>query len=166
MQEETFTPDDRDDRALRAAFGRFATGITVVTIAGPDGPMGFIANSFSSVSLDPPLVLWALAKSSVRYAQFHAARHFAIHVLCAEQHPLISRFIRGCVGFEGLAYHINAASVPILPGALARFDCDQHATHDGGDHQIILGRVTRATCGGGMPLVFCHGLFGGFTAGN
>lgn len=164
MQNETFPPDADNNRAFRAALGRFATGITIVTILAPDGPMGFCANSFSSISIDPPLVLWAPAKSSSRYTYFAQARHYAIHVLGADQRHLIDRFSRGGRGFDGLSHQSNPEGAPILPDALARFDCERHAAHDGGDHLIILGRVIRAACRDGKPLIFCHGLFGGFSA--
>lgn len=159
-----FTPDAADPRPLRDALGRFATGVTVVTIAGPDGPMGFTANSFSSVSLDPPLVLWSPAKASSRFAHFAAARHYAIHVLHAGQTGLIQRFARGGAGFDGLTVQRNDEGVPLIGDALARFDCERHATHEGGDHLIIVGRVLRAAVADGVPLVFSQGRYGSFIA--
>lgn len=156
-------PDADNARLLRDALGRFATGVTVVTIQGPDGPMGFTANSFSSLSLDPALVLWSPAKASQRYRFFAAARHYAIHVLGQDQADLPARFSRGGRGFEGLDWCRNAEGVPTLPGALARFDCAQHATHDGGDHLIIVGQVLRLALEEGEPLVFAKGRFGSFT---
>lgn len=149
-------------RVLRDALGRFATGIAVITIDGPEGPMGFTANSFSSVSLDPALVLWSPAKSSVRYPYFLAAKHYAIHILAVSQYDLIARFVRGGLGFENLPHSLNPEGVPLLPGALARFECRQHATHDGGDHQIIVGQVLRFAMQDGAPLLFSQGAYGGF----
>lgn len=160
--EHGFVAADADPRQLRDAFGRFATGVTVVTIEGPEGPMGFVANSFSSVSLDPPLVLWAPAKSASRFAPFAVAPHFAIHVLGDDQRDLCRRFARGGAGFAGLEIARNGEGVPLLAGALARFDCRQHATHDGGDHLIIIGQVIRAAFREGGPLVFSQGHYGGF----
>ena len=151
-----------DARALRDALGQFATGVTVVTIMGPDGPMGFTANSFSSLSLDPALVLWSLARSSQRFQPYAAAESFAIHILSRAQSDLPARFSRGGAGFDGLDWQANAEGVPVLPGALARFDCRQHATHDGGDHLIIVGKVLRLAREDGSPLVFAQGRFGGF----
>lgn len=156
-------PDAANARVFRDALGRFATGVTVVTIMGPDGPMGFTANSFASLSLDPALVLWSPAKASQRYPFFVAARHYAIHVLGQHQADLPARLSRGGLGFEGLDWQLNAEGVPTLAGALARFDCAQHATHDGGDHLIIVGQVLRLTLEEGEPLVFAKGRFGGFT---
>lgn len=152
-----FTPTTENARAFRDALGQFATGVTLVTIDGPDGPMGFTVNSFSSLSLDPPLVLWSLAKSARRYPFYAAARHFAIHVLAAEQAALIGRFARDGAGFDGLNHDLNARRVPLIAGTLARFECDLHTTHEGGDHQIVVGRVTRVVCQGGVPLVFAQG---------
>jgi len=148
-------------RALRDAFGRFATGVTLVTTMTAEGPLGFVANSFSSVSLDPPLVLWSPARASRRFAAFAEARAYAIHVLGADQAGLIARFSRSGAGFDGLEHRLSAAGQPILP-ALARFDCAAHAAHDGGDHAILVGRVQGVTIGEGAPLVFFGGGYGGF----
>ncbi|MDP2086961.1 MAG: flavin reductase family protein [Gemmobacter sp.] len=156
-----FAPD-ADHRAFRSALGRFATGVTLVTVDTADGPVGFAANSFSSVSMDPPLVLWSPAKSSSRFHHFAEAPHYAIHVLSADQAAWLPRFARGGEGFAGLTCERNPEGVPVLPGALARFDCARHAGHDGGDHLIIVGRVLRATMEEGAPLVFSQGRYGGF----
>ena len=163
MADGGIIPTADNARLFRDALGRFATGVTLVTIAGPDGPMGFVANSFASLSLDPPLVLWSPAKSSQRYPYFAAARHYAIHVLGQHQAALPARFSRGGPGFAGLDWQPNAEAVPTLPGALARFDCAQQATHEGGDHLIIVGQVLRLALEEGEPLVFAKGRFGGFT---
>lgn len=151
-----------EPRAFRNALGRFATGVTLITTATAEGPMGFIANSFSSLSLDPPLVLWSLARSSRRFGHFAGAAHFAIHVLGQAQAGWPARFGRDGAGFAGLDWQANAEGVPVISGALARFDCARHAAHDGGDHLIILGRVLRLTEEDGQPLVFAQGRFGGF----
>jgi flavin reductase (DIM6/NTAB) family NADH-FMN oxidoreductase RutF len=159
-----FAPNADTARAFRAALGQFATGVTLITIQGPKGPMGFTANSFSSLSLDPPLVLWSLAKSSQRYGPYIAAPHFAIHVLADDQADLIARFARNGAGFDGLAHDRSPQGVPLIAGALARFDCALHQVFDGGDHSIILGRVLLASQASGAPLVFCQGQMGGFAA--
>jgi flavin reductase (DIM6/NTAB) family NADH-FMN oxidoreductase RutF len=161
MSGDTFPPDDVEGRALRSALGRFATGVTLVTTATEAGPLGFTANSFASVSLDPPLVLWSPARSSSRFPAFAAARFYTIHVLGAEQFALIGRFARGGVGFEGLPALRSPEGAPLIADPLARFDCEQHATHDGGDHLIIVGRVLRAAFRDGDPLVFSQGRYGG-----
>jgi len=162
IQQVGIVPDAANARLFRDALGRFATGVTVVTIAGPDGPMGLTANSFASLSLDPPLVLWSLAKASKRFVFFASARQYSIHVLGQAQAGLPGRFSRGGAGFVGLDWQTNAEGVPVLTGAFARFDCAQLATHDGGDHLIIVGKVLQLTLEEGEPLVFAKGRFGGF----
>ena len=110
----TFIPDAANARAFRDALGCFATGVTLVTIAGPEGPMGFVANSFSSLSMDPPLVIWSPSKSASRYPHFAVAQHYTIHILAEDQHDIIARFMRGGAGFDGLDPEINAEGVPVL----------------------------------------------------
>ncbi len=114
--------------------------------------------------MDPALVLWSPAKSARRYPFFATAQHFAIHVLAADQAPLIERFSRHGPGFDGLDHRLNPQRVPLINGALARFECDLHATHEGGDHLIVVGRVTRVVCQGGAPLVFAKGQMGRFVS--
>ncbi|TKD26137.1 flavin reductase family protein [Rhodobacter capsulatus] len=158
-------PDPADPRLLRDALGRFATGVALVTARDIDdgSPIAIVVNSFASVSLDPPLVLWSVACSSMRHRHFTAAPAFAIHVLTEAQRDLTARFSRSGPGFEGLALASNGEGVPILSEALARFDCVTEATHAGGDHTIILGRVTRFDLRReGQPLCFFGGAFGGF----
>nr|WP_249138913.1 flavin reductase family protein [Actibacterium sp. MT2.3-13A] len=147
---------------MRQCLGRYATGVAVVTTQAPGGPLGITANSFASVSLDPPLVLWSPAKRSARFAAFRAAQDYAIHVLTAEQEPLARRFARAGHGFEGLDWRAGPGGVPLLEGVLARFLCRQEAVHDGGDHAIIVGRVLEAVQREGAPLVFLGGRYGGF----
>jgi flavin reductase (DIM6/NTAB) family NADH-FMN oxidoreductase RutF len=161
MAGKDFVPE-ADPRAFRNALGRFATGVTVITTATDNGPLGFTANSFAAVSLDPALVLWSPAKSSSRFDVFSNAPHFAIHVLAADQTDLGARFLRGGAGFDGLPHDLTTEGTPIIPGTLARFDCARHAMHDGGDHAIIIGRVLRAAYTDGAPLVFSQGGYGGF----
>jgi flavin reductase (DIM6/NTAB) family NADH-FMN oxidoreductase RutF len=157
------TPLSESSRHLRDAFGRFATGVCLVTTIGPEGPVGFTANSFSSVSLDPPLVLWSPARASRRFAAFVAARHYAIHILAHDQSDWTQRFSRAGDGFSGLGHSLTDEGIPVLSEALARFDCAAHATHDGGDHAILVGRVLRAVFREGEPLVFSQGHYGRFT---
>jgi flavin reductase (DIM6/NTAB) family NADH-FMN oxidoreductase RutF len=161
---DSFAPGPETARAFRQALGSFATGVTLVTATDAQGePVGFIANSFSSLSLDPPLVLWSPAISSRRYPVFAAAQVFAVHVLGQAQSGWPARFARGGEGFRGLDWQMTPEGVPALPGALARFDCRQHATYPGGDHVIIVGLVQRVTVADGAPLVFAQGRFGGVT---
>ncbi len=160
----SFVPEAGTIRAFRAALGCFATGVTLVTTQGLSGPVGFVANSFSSLSLEPPLVLWSPARASSRFELFAKARHYSIHVLAVSQRDLVPRFLRGGEGFAGLAHRRNAQGTPVLTQAVARFDCEQHATHEGGDHLIVVGRVVLAVLNAGAPLVFAAGQYGGFTA--
>jgi flavin reductase (DIM6/NTAB) family NADH-FMN oxidoreductase RutF len=156
-----FLPEN-DQRAFRNALGRFATGVCVITTMGEAGPVGFTANSFAAVSLDPPLVLWSPAKTSSRHGLFSAAAHFSIHVLAQDQDGLAARFVRGGAGFDGLDHLTTPEGTPVIPGTLARFDCSRHAAHDAGDHTIVLGRVRHAFMTEGAPLVFNQGRYGGF----
>lgn len=154
----------QDTRALRDALGRFATGVTIVTAPDGDGrPVGFTANSFSSLSLDPPLVLWSPAKTSTRYAFFMAADHFAIHVVGADQTDLCTAFARSGTAFDQFDWEVGLNNVPLFEGCLSRFECTKTAEFDGGDHTIILARVIRASMRAGDPLLFHGGRYGGFT---
>lgn len=160
--EAVFVPEANNHRAYRNALGTFTTGVTVVTAMTTDGPVGMTVNSFASVSLDPPLVLWSPAKSSSRYGAFTGARHFAIHVLGADQDYLSAAFTRGGNGFDGIDVRVNDEGVPVLPGTLARFECAEQAQHDAGDHTIIIGKVLRVAHRQGEPLCFSGGRFGRF----
>ena len=153
-----FTPSD-DPRAFRTALGAYATGITVVTVPSPDGPIGITANSFASVSLDPPLVLWSPAKTSKRFGYYENAKHFAIHVLDAHQQHICDGFAKNKSAFDGLDWETDDNNVPLLKGCLARFECNLFAKHDAGDHTIILGQVHRASTRDGLPLLFQGGRF-------
>lgn len=148
-----------DQRAFRTALGAYATGVTVVTVPSADGPIGITANSFASVSLDPPLVLWSPAKSSKRFNYFTGAKHFAIHVLDAHQQACCNGFTKDRSAFADLDWTENANDVPLIDGCLARFECTLHAEHDAGDHSIIIGAVTRAQSRDGLPLLFQAGRF-------
>ncbi len=159
---QTFEPDPGNPRAFRDALGRFATGVCVITVAAPEGPMGFTANSFSALSLDPPLVLWSPARASTRYPALVAAAHFSVHVLARDQYAIDRRFVRGGQGFAGMVPELSPWGVPLIPGCLARVDCAREALHEGGDHTIVVGRVLRAMLAEGEPLVFSSGRYGGF----
>ncbi len=148
-----------DPRAFRTALGSFATGVTLITVPSPDGPIGIIANSFASVSLDPPLVLWSPAKSANRFKYFTGAPHFAIHVLDADQQDLCNSFVKNKSAFDGFDWVTGAQDVPHIRGCLARFECTLDAEHDAGDHTIIVGRVTGASTREGTPLMFQGGRF-------
>jgi flavin reductase (DIM6/NTAB) family NADH-FMN oxidoreductase RutF len=156
------TPGPDTQRDFRDALGRFATGVTLVTCDSDIGPLGITANSFASLSLDPPLVLWSPARSSRRFAAFTAARHFAIHILRDDQLPLARAFTHHGQAWDQADWHASPEGVPLIDDVLARFDCRLHAIHDGGDHAIVVGEVTAAIIGDGAPLVFAGGGYGGF----
>lgn len=153
-----FNPAE-DQRRFRNALGSFATGVTVVTAPSEEGPVGITANSFASVSLDPPLVLWSPAKASNRYKYFRHAPRFSIHVLDGHQQELCNGFARAADAFDGLDWAECAHGVPQIAGCLARFDCTQYGVHDAGDHVIIVGKVREAAFRDGTPLMFHGGKF-------
>ena len=145
--------------ALRRSLGRFATGVTVVTCTAADGrPCGITANSFSSVSLEPPQVLWNIAKVSNSLQAYLEAERFAIHVLRNEQRALAEHFARtDHTVYEGIEYTLSGDGVPILPEVLARFDCRTDTIHESGDHYIIVGEVINHVQAEGEPLLFYAG---------
>lgn len=154
------------ERHLRDALGRFATGVTIVTTTTARGPLGITANSFSSVSLVPPLVLWAPARRSSRFPAFEAASHFAVHVLSVDQRDLAERFSRPGQGWPpDLGYARGIADVPLLDGCTARFECRHDAAHEGGDHLIVVGEVLRLTEADRPPLIFHRGRYGTLALG-
>ncbi|MDH4073347.1 MAG: flavin reductase family protein [Gammaproteobacteria bacterium] len=150
-----------DTREFRRCLGRFATGVTVVTCSNRDGePRGITANSFSSVSLDPPLVLWNIAKVSNSLQAFLGAEHFAINVLSSEQQALSTHFARSDhTLFDTIDYRLSGDGMPILPGTIATFECRTHEIHDCGDHHIIVGEVLAWSAADGDPLLFYRGAY-------
>lgn len=147
-------------RALRSALSAFATGVTVVTTLGRnDELIGNTANSFSSVSLDPPLVLWSLARSALSFEAYQKARHFAVNVLREGQEELSHRFAKSSSQkWQGVRYESWDTGCPIIPDALAVFECRKIHVYDGGDHAIFLGEVLRFEHNPhGKPLVFWRG---------
>lgn len=151
-----------DKRALREALGWYATGVAVVTSVAADGrPLGLTVNSFSSVSLDPPLVLFSLDRGAFSLPEFVAAGHFAINILSEDQRDLSTVFARPLADkWSGLAYDRWQTGSPILRDTLASFECRTEATYDGGDHLIFLGRVMRLDHRkGGRPLLYFRGAY-------
>lgn len=150
---------DFDSRAFRNACGSFATGVAVVTARPPVGePVGFTANSFTSVSLDPPLVLFTLGRAAGCLPGFEAAGHFAINILAESQRALSERFADpGSDKWQGVATEPGATGAPLLAGTIATLECRTEAVLDGGDHRIFLGRVVRLSVAEGSPLVFHRG---------
>ncbi|HET8882097.1 MAG TPA: flavin reductase [Solimonas sp.] len=150
-----------DRREFRDALGCFATGVTVVTTRAASGePIGLTVNSFSSVSLQPPLVLWSLARDAQSLPAFQQAPHWAVHVLAARQEDLSARFAaRGTDKFAGLAFDDGIGGQPLLRGCAARFQCRAAFQYDGGDHVIFVGEVVALDRSDAPPLVFHRGRY-------
>ena len=156
-----------DQKAFRTALGRFATGVTIATTLDDTGaPVGLTANSFNSVSMDPPLILWSLARASCNLGHFQRHGRFAINVLSADQAALCQRFASPVPDrFAGVDWEAGLGGVPVLTSSLAVFECVTENEMDGGDHVIFLGRVARfghgrEAAGDQSPLIFYDGRIG------
>ena len=138
-----------DAKKFRNALGCFATGITVVTAkTANDEPLGVTINSFSSVSLDPPLVLFSLARVGGHCQEFITAGKFAVNILTPPQRQLSDRFSMARDNrFEGIDYHLGENGCPVFEGSLSVFECETYAVHDGGDHAVFICRVTNVVVG-------------------
>ncbi|AFT88409.1 p-hydroxyphenylacetate 3-hydroxylase, reductase component [Paraburkholderia phenoliruptrix] len=151
-----------DSQDFRRALGRFATGVAVVTARGSGSvPIGMTCNSFTSLSLEPPLVQWSIANNSRNYAPMCAATHFAVHVLDAGQRELCRQFsARDIDRFANVSLETGLHGLPLLQDYHARFECEVYARHEAGDHTIVVGRVLRLSHNEGEPLIFyCGALF-------
>ena len=151
-----------DPLQLRAAFGQFTTGVTVITTRSQDGrKVGLTANSFSSLSLDPPLVLWSLRKVAPSRPDFVAATHFAINILAHDQIELSRRFATPSADkFDGVPHvDADAGGVPCLDGSSARFVCRNVGHYEGGDHLLFIGEIEQFDMFGRAPLVFHAGQY-------
>src|SRR3954447_7088182 len=152
-----------DSRQFRNALGAFATGVTIITTRGPRGELvGNTASSFNAVSLDPPLILWSLGRSAYSFKAYLSTDHFAVNVLREGQEELSARFGRQSAGkWDGVDYETWETGCPILPGALAVFECKTAYTYQGGDHIIFVGEVLRYDIdANGRPLVCWRGAYG------
>ena len=158
---ETKREQSPDLRDLRRAFAAFATGVTVITTRDEDGlRVGVTANSFTSLSLDPPLVLWCLQSDAPSKVAFGACTHFGVNVLAATQHNLSRQFATPAEDkFAGVETHDGAAGIPLLDGALAHFICRNVRQLDAGDHVIVIGEVEHFKTFAGEPLVFHAGAY-------
>jgi 3-hydroxy-9,10-secoandrosta-1,3,5(10)-triene-9,17-dione monooxygenase reductase component len=150
-----------DAPSFRKALGAFTTGVTIVTTIDETGAdIGITANSFNSVSLDPPLVLWSIGKSSTNLKAFLTTRHFAVHILAGDQDALASLFSkRGVDRFAGLSVARGPDGIPLLDGCTARFQCRSAFQYEGGDHVILVGEVLEFDHYDREPLVFKGGRF-------
>ena len=152
-----------DQNEYRRALGSFPTGVAIMTTRDGEGePTGLTCNSFSSVSLDPPLVLWSLRKASKSIDIFREAKSFAINVLAEDQDHLSQRFATSSIlkKFENVSWSTGYSLLPLIDDCVARFHCDVSAQHDAGDHIIFLGQVVKyEMVREGDPLVFYKGAY-------
>ena len=147
-----------DRESFREACARYATGITIATVIGTDGSaQGLTANSFSSVSWNPPLVLVCVDHRASVHEHFYASDSFAINILAEDQREISNRFASsGEDRFEGVKWSEGVLGVPLIDEALAHLECRTTHRHLAGDHTIFVGEVTRATAREGRPLVYFH----------
>lgn len=152
-----------DPKEFRQVLGTFTTGVTIITARGEDGtPAGVTANSFNSVSMDPPLVLWSLARKSNSLPTFESASHWAVHILAHDQDKLSGHFARSVSGqekFTGIEYQDGLGNAPLLSGCTARLQCRTKNIFDGGDHIILVGEVLTYDKTDTAPLVFQRGSY-------
>src|SRR5215475_3377535 len=155
-----------DPRDFRNALGTYATGVTIITATGPDGkPYGLTCNSFASVSLNPPLVLWSLVVYSSSLTVFQNASHFAVNVLGASQQALASKFAKSSDDkFTGVDWSPGLGNAPVLAESVANFQCRSVNRYYGGDHVIFLGAVEAYSYNRNEPLLFARGGYGRFAA--
>ena len=153
-----------DPRDFRNALGTFATGVTIITAAGADGrPYGLTCNSFASVSLNPPLVLWSLGMFSQALGIFQNASHFAVNVLGASQQAMATKFAKSSEDkFAGVDWTPGLGGAPLLADSVANFQCRSAGRYYGGDHIIFLGAVEAYAYNRTEPLLFVRGGYGRF----
>src|ERR1700726_868483 len=153
-----------DPRDFRSALGTYATGVTIITAAGADGkPYGLTCNSFASVSLNPPLVLWSLGMFSQALSVFQNASHFAVHVLGASQQALATKFAKSSEEkFAGVEWTPGLGKAPLLADSVANFQCRAANRYYGGNHVFFLGAVEAYSYNRQEPLLFARGGYGRF----
>jgi flavin reductase (DIM6/NTAB) family NADH-FMN oxidoreductase RutF len=151
-----------DERQFRDALAQYATGVTIVAARTTAGRyVGFTANSFNSVSLDPPLVIWSLARRSASLPGFEGAERYAVNVLGASQVELARRFSRPHADrFAGVDFRLGWSEAPLINGCIAWLECRHHARHRAGDHELFVGEVMTVERAPGQGLVFHHGRYG------
>jgi len=150
-----------DTKAFRRALGNFATGVTIMTAQNAQGEkVGVTANSFNSVSLEPPLILWSIDKRSSSFSIFEQATHFAVNILSADQIELSNKFARSKDDkYANVDFELGAGNVPLLKECSAVFECERFNIIEGGDHWIILGRVVNFQDNGRSPLLYHQGAY-------
>lgn len=160
--------NDESRLAFRHALGQFCTGVTAITSLTPEGEhLGITVNSFNSLSLEPPLILWSIAKITPSFSYFDQGAPFVVNVLASDQEHLAQQFaVSGSVTkFNGVTTHLGRRGVPIIDGCVAYLECDVNDRHPGGDHDIIVGRVRRIFNMRKAPLLFHGGNFRTFMSG-
>jgi flavin reductase (DIM6/NTAB) family NADH-FMN oxidoreductase RutF len=148
-----------DGRALRDVLGRFATGVTVLTTVYRGSATGLTVNSFTSVSLEPPLVLWCLRRSSACRPAFASASHFAVNILAAQQQELAARFAGPGDRFSHLPVRVGPFGLPLFDHAIGMLICRRDRIMPAGDHIVLLGRVLNCWARAGAPLMFLDGAY-------
>ncbi len=153
------SPRVLEARHFRDVLGSFTTGVVVVTTVGDDGrPIGLTVNSFNSVSLDPPLILWSLALKSPSLRAFRTHEYFAINILAEDQEPLCRQFAKPAADkFSDIQFDTGLTGVPVLHSTAAHLECRTYARYPGGDHEIYVGEVKAVQDHGASPLVFYRG---------
>lgn len=150
-----------DARAFRRCLGQFATGVTIITAENDGIRVGVTANSFSSLSLDPPLVLWSIARTSRSFAAFERSTHFAVNILTSDQIEVSQRFSSAEADkFAGVDWRPGTHGAPVIDGAAAVFECSTEQIYDGGDHIILIGRVHNYARYTGKVLLYSQGQYG------
>jgi len=153
-----------DARYFREVCGQFATGVAVITVQVGDRMAGLTVNSFSSVSLDPPLIQFSLDRKASVFSLFEDCGHFAVNVLSRSQQPLSNMFAVRHDAFEEVTFSCGASGCPLFDESVAHMECEKYAVYDGGDHVIILGRVLHLGCTPSRePLLFFRGTYGSFS---
>ena len=161
QSQQRFLAQEADKKQLRNLLGQFATGVTVITTTGQDGrKIGMTANSFTSVSLEPALILWNIAKTATNVDQFRACEHFAINILNDQQEQTSNHFAKSSADkFSAIDQVEEILGVPVLSDALATLVCKNYQWVEAGDHYIVLGQIEHCTVNSGKPLLFHNGKY-------
>ena len=154
-----------DQARFREVLGHFATGITIVTAVEDNKPVGFSCQAFAALSLDPPMVILAPARSSTSWPRIAQAGAFCVNILAEDQEAVCRAFaVPGGDKFDGVAWTPGITGAPLITGSLAMVECTLGSIHDGGDHELVTGYVVGLEISDGAPLLFYRGGFGRFVS--